>query len=96
MLQLYADNLKCVSNDPAVLLRAARFTTGYVSLVGQELAPSKCLLMSTSKVARKDVRDWILSHEWLFSGDWLLSHGALSVMILLFEVGQPHFLLGLG
>ena len=89
MLQLYADNLKCVSNDPAVLLRAARFTTGYVSLVGQELAPSKCLLMSTSKVARKDVRDWILSHEgdkWTlklddgilvatgyFYGDWLLS-----------------------
>ena len=30
---LYADNLKCVSGDPGVLLRAARFTTGYVSLV---------------------------------------------------------------
>ena len=36
--QLYADNLKCVSRDPALLLRAARFTTGYVRLVGQEPA----------------------------------------------------------
>ena len=32
--QLYADNLKCVSRDPDLLLRAARFTTGYVWLVG--------------------------------------------------------------
>ena len=28
--QLYADNLKCVSRDPDLLLSAARFTTGYV------------------------------------------------------------------
>ena len=42
--QLYADNLKFVSRDPALLLRAARFTTGYVRLVGQEPAPSKCVL----------------------------------------------------
>ena len=39
-LQLYADNLKCVSRDPGLLLRAPRFTTGYVRLVGQEPAPS--------------------------------------------------------
>ena len=32
--QLYADNLKCVSGDTAALLRAARFTVGYVRLVG--------------------------------------------------------------
>ena len=31
--QLYA--------DPGLLLRAARFTTGYVRLVGQEPAPSE-------------------------------------------------------
>ena len=43
--QLYADNLKCVSWDPNLLLRAARFTTGYVRLVGQEPAPSKCVLL---------------------------------------------------
>ena len=38
--QLYADNLKCLSGDPGLLWRAARFTTGYVRLVGQEPAPS--------------------------------------------------------
>ena len=38
--QLYADNLKCISRGPGVLWRAA----GYVRLVGQELAPSKCVL----------------------------------------------------
>ena len=43
--QLYADDLKCVSRDPEVLLGAARFTTGYVRLVGQEPAPSKCVLI---------------------------------------------------
>ena len=41
--QLYADNLKCVSRDPGLLLHAARFTTGYVLLVGQEPASSKCV-----------------------------------------------------
>ena len=61
--QLYADNLKCVSRDPALLLSAARFTTGYVRLVGQELAPSKCVLLSTSRDVRKDMRDWVLSQE---------------------------------
>ena len=59
----YADNLKCVSRDPNLLLRAARFTTGYVRLVGQELAPSKFVLLSTSRVVRKDLRDWVLSQE---------------------------------
>ena len=38
--QLYADYLKCVSRDPDLLLNAARFTKGYVPLVGQEPAPS--------------------------------------------------------
>ena len=42
--QLYADNLKCLSGNPDLLLHAARFTTGYVRLVGQEPAPSKCVL----------------------------------------------------
>ena len=49
---MYAVNLKCVSMDPGVLLRAAKFTTGCVRLVGQELAPSKCVLMSTSRTVR--------------------------------------------
>ena len=61
--QLYADNLKCTSGDPELLLHAARFTTGYVRLVGQEPAPSKCVLLSTSRVVRKDMKDWVLSQE---------------------------------
>ena len=61
--QLYADNLKCVSGDPDLLLSAARFTTGYVRLVGQEPAPCKCVLLSTSRVVRKDMKDWVLSQE---------------------------------
>ena len=59
--ELYADNLKCVSRDPDLLLNAARFTTGYVRLVGQELAPSKCVLLSTSGVVREGMKDWVLS-----------------------------------
>ena len=61
--QLYADNLKCVSRDPDLLLSAARFTTGYVRLVGQEPAPRKCVLLSTSRVVREDMNDWVLSQE---------------------------------
>ena len=61
--QLYADNLKCLSRNPELLLRAARFTTEYVRLVGQEPAPSKCILLSTSREVRRDMRDWVLSRE---------------------------------
>ena len=60
--QLYADNLEYVSGDRGLLLRAAQFTTGYVRLVGQEPAPSKCVLLSTSRKVRKDMKDWVLSH----------------------------------
>ena len=61
--QLYADNLKCVSRDPGLLLHAARFTTRYVLLVGQELAPSKCVLLSTSRDVRKSMKEWVLSQD---------------------------------
>ena len=61
--QLHADNIKCLSGDPDLLLNAARFTTGYVRLVGQEPAPSKCVLLSTSRAVRADMKDWILSQE---------------------------------
>ena len=70
-LQLYADNLKCVSRDPDLLLSAARLTTGYVRLVDHEPASSKCVLLSTSREVRKDMRDWVLSQE----GDkWSVKH----------------------
>ena len=45
--QSYADNLEYVSRDPDLLVNAARFTTGYVRLVGQEPAPSFSVLLST-------------------------------------------------
>ena len=61
--QLYADNLKCLSRNPDLLLSAARFTTRYVRLVGQEPAPSKCVLLSTSREVRKDMKDWVLSQD---------------------------------
>ena len=61
--QICADNLKCVSRDPDLLLKAARFTTGYVRLVGQEPAPSKCVLLSTSRIVRRDMTDRVLSQE---------------------------------
>ena len=61
--QLYADNLKCVSWNSNLLLNAARFTSGYVRLVGQEPAPSKCVLLSTSREVRKDMKKWVLSQE---------------------------------
>ena len=61
--QLYAYNLKCVSRDPDLLLRAGRFTTGYVRLVGQELAPGKCILLSTSREVRREMKDCALSQE---------------------------------
>ena len=42
---------------------AALFTTGYARLVGQEPAPSKCVLLSTSREVRKDMKEWVLSQE---------------------------------
>ena len=92
--QLYADNNKCVSMDPGSLLHAARFTTGYVRLVGQEPAPSKCVLLSTSREVRKDMKDWyFLLKETcglssLMSGIWEV------IWILLFVVGLQLLLLG--
>ena len=60
---MYADNLKGVSKVPGFLLNAARFTTGYVRLDGQEPAPNKCVLLSTSREVRKEKKDWVLSLE---------------------------------
>ena len=61
--QLFADKLKCVSRNPAALLRAARFAVGYVRLVGQERAPRKCVLRSTSRAVRSDMRYWVVTDE---------------------------------
>ena len=48
-------------------MRAARFTAGYVRLVGQESARGKCVLLSTSEAVRAEMRGWVLSdegHKW--------------------------------
>ena len=59
--QLYADNMKCVPSDPALLFRAARFTAGCVRLVGQEPAPNECFLLCRSKEDVRAMRSWVLS-----------------------------------
>ena len=59
--QLYADNLKCASRDSGDLLAAAQFTSRYIRLVGQDVAPSKCVLLSTCSKTRHAVRDWDVS-----------------------------------
>ena len=59
--QLCANNLKCVSGSSAALLSAARFTTLYIRLVGQEAAAEKCVLLSTSRKVRVDMKDWLVS-----------------------------------
>ena len=41
----------------------ARFTTGYVRLVGQEPAPGKCVLLSTSREVRHSMKGWLLSQD---------------------------------
>ena len=59
--------ISSVTRDPEVLLGAARFTTGFVRLVGQEPAPSECVLMNTSRAVRSDMRGWVVSdegHRW--------------------------------
>ena len=61
--------------DPELLLRAARFAAGYVRLVGQELAPSKCVLLSPSKVVRGEMRSWVLSDGGDKMGSELGSEG---------------------
>ena len=85
--QLYADNLKCVSSHPDLLMNAARFTTGYVRLVGQEPAPSKCVLLSTSREVRKDMRDWVLSQEGDIGLSSMMSVILGGIWILLFGDG---------
>ena len=96
--QLYADNLECVSGDPDLLLNAARFTTGYVRLVGQEPAPSKCVLLSTSRVVTKDMKEWVLSQEgdkWSVKFDIRdLGRGRGGIWILPFGGGLRLWLLG--
>ena len=56
--QLYADNLKCSSFCVDSVLAAAEYTVSYAHAVGQEASPSKCVLLSTSKAARRRMTVW--------------------------------------
>ena len=55
--------LSAYLGSPDLLLHAARSITKYVRLVGQEPAPSKCVLLSTSREVRKVLKGWVLSRE---------------------------------
>ena len=54
--QLCADNLKCSAERPRALFECARLTAQYVRSVGQDVSPGKCVLLSTSKSVRKDMK----------------------------------------
>ena len=64
--QLYADILKCTSYSVDSVLDAAQYTVSYVRAVGQEASPSKCVLLSTSKAARKRMTSWRNRNEGCF------------------------------
>ena len=59
--QLYADNLKCSAARPRALFESAYFTARYVRLVGQDVSPGKCVLLSTSKAVRRAMKLWDIS-----------------------------------
>ena len=61
--QLYADNLKCSAVRPRALFESAYFTARYVRLVGQDVSPGKCVLLSTSKAVRRAMKLWDISGE---------------------------------
>ena len=64
--QLYADNIKCTSYSVDSVLAAAQYTVSYVRAVGQEASPSKCVLLCTSKAARRRMTSWRNRNEGCF------------------------------
>ena len=64
--QLYADNLKCSAARPRALFESAHFTAKYVRLVGQDVSPGKCILLSTSKAVRRAMKLWDISGDGVF------------------------------
>ena len=61
--QLYADNLKCSTVRPRALFESASFTARYVRLVGQDVSPGKCVLLSTSRAVRRAMKLWDISGD---------------------------------
>ena len=66
--QLYADNLKCSAVRPRALFEFAYFTARYVRLVGQDVSPGKCVLLSTSRAVRRAMKLWDISERWCLGG----------------------------
>ena len=44
-------------------MRAARYTSRYIQVVGQQLALSKCVLLSIRRAIGSEMRSWIISDE---------------------------------
>ena len=61
--QLYAGNLKCSAARPRALFESAYFTAKYVRLVGQDVSPGKCVLLSTSRAVRRAMKLWDISGD---------------------------------
>ena len=64
--QLHADNLWGNSYDVDTLLAVAQYTVPFVKVVGQKASPSKCVLLGTSKAARKRMTAWRNEHPGCF------------------------------
>ena len=101
--QLYADHLKCSAARPRALFESAHVTAKYVRLVGQDVSPGKCVLLSTSKAVRRAMK--LLGHFGvmvavgrfnLMLEIWVVILISLIVLeLVLFLVGLVRLLLGL-
>ena len=60
---LCAHSLVCIAERPGVLFGAARFTSRYVCVVGQDVSLGKCVLHSTSKYVRRAMKLWDISGD---------------------------------
>ena len=58
-----ADNLQCNGGCSPALLHAAQFASRFVRLVGHEVTPFKCVLLSTSVAVRKSMKSRDTSPE---------------------------------
>ena len=61
--QLYADNLKCSTVRPQASFESAHFNAKYARLVGQDVSPGKCVLLSTSRAVRRAMKLWDISGD---------------------------------
>ena len=48
--------LSAVFARPRALFESAHFTAKYVRLVGQDVSPGKCVLLSTSRAVRRAMK----------------------------------------